>query len=147
MGLTKASVLGCVCLNTGCLLCGEKSIRLLGGCNRFCDSLIQINEMDKGYSVLKNVLIVGDTAEGGLFAVSCSEETGAEKGEILYLPPDSLVWECLGLSYAAFAMWAIGCSKAELLQGGWLKKPSARFDLMTADKMVKAKIAMLKSLA
>ena len=146
MGLTKASLLGCICLNIGYLLCGENNIRILGGRNRFCDSLIHINEIDKGFSILKNVLVVADTAEGGLFAVNCSDETGAEKGELLYLPPESLIWEPLELSYAAFVMWALESSKADLLQGGWIEKPSGKIDLMTMDRKTNAKIAMLKSM-
>ena len=145
MGLSLASILGCVCLRYGFILCGEKHIRLLGGKNDVCCSMLEINGMDRGYSAIKNVLIVADTSEGGIFAVNCSGKTGADIGEILYLPANSITWERLDIGYADFAKWAIMATEADLVSGRWIENPAQIFSMQRADAVLKGKIGVLKS--
>ena len=145
MGLSLASILGCVCLRYGYILCGGKHIRLLGGKNDACCSMLEINGMDRGYSAIKNVLIVADTSEGGIFAVNCSGKTGADIGEILYLPANSITWERLDIGYADFAKWAIMATEADLVSGRWIENPAQIFSVQRADAVLKGKIGVLKS--
>lgn len=145
IGLSSDSILGCVCRKYGYILCGNKHIRLMGGKTNSCFSMLEVNDMDKGYSVIKNILIVADTSEGGIFAINCSEKTGADIGEILFLPAKALTWERLNIGYADFAKWAITSSEESLVSGQWIERASQSFSMQKANILLRAKICILKS--
>ena len=145
MDISKKSVLGCVCLNYGYVLCGNKHIRLLGGKNDNCLSLFDVNELNNGHSVIKNILIVADTSDGGIFALNCNRDTGAEIGEILYLPSRSLIWEPLGIGYADFVKWALMSTESDLLSNGWIDNGMTTISLNRTDSLLIAKICVLQS--
>lgn len=145
MGISKKSVLGCICLNYGYILCGNKHIRLLGGKSDNCLSLFDVNELNNGHSVIKNILIVADTSDGGIFALNCNRDTGAEIGEMLYLPSKSLIWEPLGIGYADFVRWALMSTESDLLFNGWIDGETTTISFSKADSILKAKIYVLQS--
>lgn len=145
MDISKKSVLGCVCLNYGYVLCSNKHIRLLGGKNNDCLSLFDVNELNNGHSVIKNILIVADTSDGGIFALNCNRDTGAEIGEMLYLPSKSLIWEPLEIGYADFVRWALMSTESELFSNSWIDSKTTTISFNKTDSFLKAKICVLQS--
>lgn len=131
---------------TGCILCKNRHIRIFGGKNSRCKSFFDINELYKGYSVLKGVIIIADISNGGIFALNCSGDNGAALGEVLFLPGSSLIWERLGIGYDDFVEWAINASSDELAAGGWISHTRRSFSLSETDKITRGKIDILLSL-
>lgn len=131
--------------STGYILCKNRHIRIFGGKNSRCKSLFDINELYKGYSVLKGVLIIADISSGGIFALNCGSDNGAALGDVLFLPGGSLIWERLGIGYEDFAEWALNASSEELVVGGWINSALHSLSLSEMDKITRGKIDILLS--
>lgn len=144
--LTEHSTIGCLIKDLGYVVCENRHIRILGGKNPDCESFFDINALYTGSWLLKGVLVIADTSNGGLFALNCDESNGATLGEVLYLPYGSLLWERLDIGYSDFVQWAIHISRKELVEGGWLDDDSELIPLRMRDKITQSKLGILLSM-
>ena len=144
--LTEYSVMGCLLKDLGYILCKNQFIRILGGKNSVCKSFFEINALYTGTSLLKDVLIIADTANGGLFGLNCNQQNGATLGEVLYLPYSSFTWERLDIGYSDFVRWVINVSETELISGGWIEKPQREIQMSVRDTITYSKIDVLLSI-
>ncbi len=94
------STLGAIVYQTGGLLIDCGWVRLLGsGSDQLGRSLVSWN-LTCGLAVPGDpLLLVGDDAVGGLFAINAGRFSG-QPGEVHYFAPDSLSWESLGRGYS-----------------------------------------------
>lgn len=144
--LTERSVLGCLIKDLGYVICGNLHIRILGGKNPRCKSFFEVNALYTGVGLLRGILIVADTSNGGLFALNCDKSTGATLGEMLYLPYGSLMWERLDIGYSDFVKWAINASAEELMFGGWIDSSIKNIPLDLRDRITQSKLDILLSM-
>lgn len=99
--VTTKSALGAVAYSTGGILLQHGWLRVLGsGHPHLARSVTSWTDDCK----LDNALLVADDVIGGFFALNGGCFDGGE-GEIFYLAPDTLDWECLGIRYADFLNW------------------------------------------
>lgn len=144
--LTDRSILGCLIKDLGYIICANRHIRILGGKNPHYRSFFDVNALYTGTGLLKGVLIIADTSNGGLFALKCDKSNGATLGEVLYLPYGSLLWERLDIGYSDFIKWAIRVSKEELIAGGWLDTSSQNPPDSMRDQITQSKLDILLSM-
>lgn len=147
MALSDHSLLRFICINYGYVLGKSGHIRLFGGKNNNCMSLFEVNNLENGYTVFNGVLIIASTSEGGLFALNFSKTTGANLGEVLFLPAKSLNWEKLGIGFKAFCKWALGVSESDLVSSGWIEPYAKKKTPNEQDRLVKGKVCVLESVA
>jgi hypothetical protein len=107
------STLGAVVYETGGLLIDHGWVRLLGsGSDRLGRSLVSWN-LACGLTVPGDtLLLVGDDAVGGLFAINAGRFAG-QPGEVHYFAPDTLSWEALGRGYSDFIAFLLNGDLAE----------------------------------
>jgi len=121
--VTVRSTLGAVAYETGGLLIDHGWVRLLGaGSDRLGRSLVSWN-LTCGLAVPgDSLLLVGDDAVGGLFAINAGRFAG-QPGEIHYFAPDNLSWDSLGFGYSGFIAFLLNGDLAEFYGnarwGGW----------------------------
>lgn len=139
--LTDRSVMGCLLHDIGYVVCANGHIRILGGKNNACRSFFEVNKLYAGTSVFNGLLIVADTANGGLFALHGNQTNGTS--EMLYLPYGSLTWERLDIGYADFVRWALSVSPTALAEGGWINAPSRDLPMKSRDAITQSKIDIL----
>lgn len=107
LGITEHSTLGTMINHVGGLSVANGVIRHFGGNNMFGLSIKAVNLVaDCKPNRIKNALIVADDVYGGLFAISNST-LWAPQGKMIYLPPDSYVWENLNIGHSAFVEWSM----------------------------------------
>lgn len=100
--VTTKSSLGAVAYSTGGILLQNGWLRVLGsGHDNLPRTITSWTEKCK----LDNVLLVADDVIGGFFALN-GGYFDEGKGEIFYLAPDTLAWECLEMGYTDFLNWA-----------------------------------------
>lgn len=111
--VTVRSTLGAVVYETGGLLIDHGWVRLLGsGGDRLGRSLVSWN-LTCGLAVPGDrLLLVGDDAVGGLFAINAGRFAG-QSGEIHYFAPDTLSWDGLDLGYSDFVAFLLNGDLAE----------------------------------
>lgn len=105
LGLSEYSTLGTIIDHVGGISAANGVIRHFGGNNKFNLSVKCVNQLkDRVPNVFKGVLVVADDIYGGLFGINSSISI-AKPGVMLYLPPDSYVWESLNVGHSAFVNW------------------------------------------
>ncbi len=114
--VTTRSPMGAIAYYSGGLLLEDGWLRILGGPGLGRD-LATWNfpdgdhcRYDEGGTMISRArcpgaLLVADDVIGGFFAVNGGAFEG-RPGSVFYLPPDTLVWEDLVLSYSEFFEWA-----------------------------------------
>lgn len=107
LGISEHSSLGTLVNHTGGMSVANGKIRHFGGSNQYDLSIKIVNQLNNKYpTAIPDILIVADDVFGGLFGININ--TKARKtGCILYLPPDSYVWENLDVGHTAFLEWSI----------------------------------------
>ena len=107
LGISEHSSLGTLTNHTGGLSVSNGIIRHYGGDNRYGLSIREVNELsDMKPARVEGILIVADDVYGGLFGINASTAIG-KPGAVLYLPPDTYVWENLEIGHTAFLHWSI----------------------------------------
>lgn len=110
--VTASSVLGALALHTSGLSIDGGWLRVLGG-----HELAGWNGLgaEPVFPGLQGGLVVGHDAVGGFFAIDGGGLGGAP-GEVMYLAPDSLGWESLGVGHAAWVQWCIQGNRAQFYE-------------------------------
>ena len=107
LGITEHSTLGTLINHVGGLSVANGVIRHFCGNNTLGLSIKSVNLIDDGKpNRIKNALIVADDIYGGIFAISNSTFL-APQGKMLYLPPDSYIWENLNIGHSSFVEWSM----------------------------------------
>lgn len=107
LGLSEHSTLGTIINHVGGISAANGVIRHFGGNNKFNLSIKCVNQLtNRVPTTFKGVLIVADDIYGGLFGINNSIPI-AKPGIMLYLPPDSYVWESLEAGHSAFVNWTM----------------------------------------
>ncbi len=107
LGISEHSTLGTIINHVGGISAANGVIRHFGGNNKFDLSIKCVNQLTNGSpNAFKGVLVVADDIYGGLFGINNSM-TIAKPGVMLYLPPDSYVWESLDVGHSAFVNWTM----------------------------------------
>ena len=106
-----------VCAETGGILLHNAFLRVLGGgCQRLPRSALasSVDQFDAVPSSanasgtgVPPAIIVADDVVGGIFAVNMCAFSGVAVGTVLYLCPEGLQWDALGVSYDRFLRWAV----------------------------------------
>lgn len=131
--VTTRSVLGAVAYETGGVTAGDGFVRLFGsGSDR---SLLGVARtvgcpLD---GERPDVIVVGDDALGGLFALNGGRFGPGEPGGVFHLPADDTVWIPLGSGYADFVRWCLTGDLAEVYGplaalDAFTARPRPRFD-------------------
>ncbi|MEM9191844.1 MAG: DUF2625 family protein, partial [Myxococcota bacterium] len=104
--VTTRSPMGAIAHATGGLLVDAGWVRVLGaGCDRLPRSITGWNGMGGGAAAkLPHVLLVGDDAIGGFFAIS-GGGIDVPRGRVGYVSPDALFWEDTELGYSDWLGW------------------------------------------
>lgn len=105
--VTTRSPMGAVIYESGGIFIDHGWLRILGsGHPRLTRSLPKWNftrtMTEAGQA--PPFLLVADDAIGGFFAID-GGGLGLEQGKVCYLAPDTLEWECMGMSYSEFLVW------------------------------------------
>ncbi len=121
--VTTRSPLGAMAHETGGIFVDGGWLRLLGARSaRMPESLLTWNGLEEDAISVPDACIVAHDVLGGFFAVNLGA-FGSGPHEVHYLPPDSLRWQSLGVSYADFLHWAIVGDVAAFYAGvrwtGW----------------------------
>lgn len=124
--VTSRSVLGAVAYETGGVTAADGLVRLFGsgpdrsllGVARTVGCPLDGDRPD--------IIVVGDDALGGLFALNGGRFGPSEPGGVFHLPADDTVWIPLGSGYADFVHWCLTGDLAELYG------PLAEFDAFAA---------------
>lgn len=107
LGISERSSLGTLVNHTGGMSVADGKIRHFGGPNQYDLSVKLVNNLENRLPTqIPGILIVADDVLGGLFGININTQIG-KVGSILYLPPDSYVWEDLGIGHTAFLEWSI----------------------------------------
>lgn len=107
LGITEHSVLGSIINSVGGISIYNNLIRHYGGENKYSLSIRLVNQIKNGMpSLIKGQLIIADDIYGGLFSINSNPQQG-KIGNIMYLPPDSYVWESLDIGHSAFVKWSL----------------------------------------
>lgn len=107
LGISEHSTLGTIINHVGGISAANSVIRHFGGNNKFDLSIKCVNQLsDRVPEAFKGVLIVADDIYGGLFGINNALPL-AKPGVMLYLPPDSFVWESLEIGHSAFVNWTM----------------------------------------
>lgn len=107
LGISEHSTLGTIINYVGGISSANGVIRHFGGNNKFDLSIKCVNQLSgRVPNAFKGVLVVADDIYGGLFGINNSIRI-AKPGVMLYLPPDSYVWESLGIGHSAFVNWTM----------------------------------------
>lgn len=107
LGISEHSSLGTLVNHTGGMSVADGKIRHFGGSNQYDLSVKLVNNLENRLPTrIPGILIVADDVLGGLFGININTRIG-KVGSILYLPPDSYVWEDLGIGHTAFLEWSI----------------------------------------
>lgn len=107
--VTTRSPMGAIVYETGGLLIDHGWLRVLGsGHSRLPRSLPAWNEGRTmfGDGEPPGYLLVADDVMGGFFAIN-GGRLGPEQGSLFYFAPDTVQWECLGISYTDFLIWCL----------------------------------------
>ncbi|MCD0486287.1 DUF2625 domain-containing protein [Streptacidiphilus sp. ASG 303] len=137
--VSARSFLGGIVLNCGGLLVDSGWLRIFGSPRDTgaggMPSLAGINAMpptfDSGWRPEAGLVVAHDVL-GGVFALNGSEPARAgrpgEPGEVVYFSPDSLRWEALGASHAAWLSWVLSGGLEQFYQSlrwdGWCRQVS-----------------------
>ncbi len=112
--VTTRSPLGALAHETGGLLIDHGWLRLLGaGHPRFTRTLGGWNA-ELGIP-LSSMVVVGDDAIGGIFAIN-GGALGPALGKVHYYAPERLAWENMGVGHGQFVHWAIGGDVAKFYE-------------------------------
>jgi hypothetical protein len=108
LGITEYSALGVLINQVGGISIANNLIRHFGGENKYGLSIRAINEVENQRPTkYPPCLIVADDLYGGLFGINISLK-GVSAGEMLYLPPDRMIWETMAIGHAEFVQWSMG---------------------------------------
>lgn len=123
LGVTTRSILGALVHETGGVSIADGLIRLWGsGPER---SLLEANRLAAlaAGRDLANILLVGDDAFGGLFAINGGGFGEDGSGEVFYLPANDEVWSSLDVGHADFVAWCLTGDLAALYgEGTWAER-------------------------
>ena len=137
LNILPDSLLGILVRHCGNIACAGGLLHLYGA----NDILARNTFHHKRFSEL---LFLGCTADGGLFAASRIDTALAKRGEILSIAPGALNFEPLELDTAEFIRWALE-SREKALNGVWVTTPVlSRFALQ---KHITAKLDLLNRLS
>ena len=134
------SMLGILVRHCETVSCAGGLLHLYGG-----EQLLSRNT--KSSKLFAELLFLGDTTDGGLFAVSRVDTALAKRGEVRFLAPGALNFEPMGIDTAEFIRWALQ-SREKTLKGVWLtgtllspralkKHITAKLDLLDRLDMLK----------
>ena len=107
LGLSSMSVLGVVVSHTSGI-CIDNWVRMIGQSGASRRGIADYNELktEEKRFALEGMLVVAQDIVGGIFAINRDRfEEGIRK--VWYFAPDTLDWECLDMSYPAFAAWLV----------------------------------------
>lgn len=116
--VTTRSILGAIVFETGGITVADGLVRLWGsGLDR---SLLQANHVAASAAGrdLADILLVGDDAFGGLFAVNGGGFGQGGVGEVFHLPADEETWHSLEVGHADFVAWCLTGDLAMLYGAG-----------------------------
>jgi hypothetical protein len=100
--VSTKSTLGAVAFSTGGILFHHGWLRFLGsGHKNLPRSITSWSEQCN----IEQALLVADDAVGGFFALN-GGFINEGIGQVFYLSPDTLEWECLEMGYSDFLNWA-----------------------------------------
>lgn len=108
MQVTTHSTMGSVAYETGGILIDHGWLRFLGSGHFHLRRTL--SGWNQGRS--NGFYLIADDVVGGFFAIN-GGALGEERGNVYYLPPDSLEWESLKLGYTDFFQWALTDRLAE----------------------------------
>ena len=107
LGITEHSVLGTIVNYVGGISIENNLIRHFGGENVYGLSIREINQVEEKLpTIFKNALVVADDMYGGIFAINIGFPN-YRAGNVIYLPPDSYIWEDLNVGHSAFVEWTL----------------------------------------
>jgi len=107
--IAPQSTLGALVRHVGGLLIDHGWLRVRGaGSARMRRALADAGDglASKDASGRPTLLLVADDVLGGVFAID-QGALGEDRGKVVYLAPDTLRWEPLGLDYDAFLAWSL----------------------------------------
>ena len=118
--VTTRSPMGAIVYESGGILVDDGWIRILGsGSPRLGRSLMAWNvgkSMDQTGET-PSFLLVADDAIGGFFAINGGAFGEESKGLLFYLPPDTLTWEALDVTYSKFLDFCFSGDLAQFYKG------------------------------
>ena len=103
--VTTSSPLGALAYESGGLLVDDGWVRVLGGGSRELTRTLASWNGLPGSARAPGLLLVGDDALGGFFAIDGGRFGGA--GTVHYFAPDTLEWEDLEMSFSAWLRWLL----------------------------------------
>ena len=107
LGITEHSILGTIIDYVGGISISNNQLRHFGGENKYKLSINSINQIDSNQPrFIKGKLIVADDYYGGLFSINSNPKDG-QMGTMMYLPPDSYIWEDMEIKHSQFVYWSL----------------------------------------
>jgi hypothetical protein len=126
---TTRSTLGAMAYETGGILLDHGWLRFLGSGNAKLKRTLPAWNRNR----CDGLYLIADDAVGGFFAIN-GGAFGNDVQNVYYWPPDSLVWEPLGMGFTDFFRWSMTSRLAGFYQE--LRWPTWREDLadLSADQ-------------
>lgn len=147
LGITDKSILGAMLSKYSLITVLDGKIRLLGGDDSQRLSVCGINKVVDGIeTAFPGLLVIGDDICGGIFAINNGFVENVTRGNIVFLPADSVVFEDLEISHANFIYWCMTLTENEWLRGGWKTSDKSFTNLRESDEYIMAKISVLTDL-
>ena len=145
--VTNKSVLGSLISHYSMVMSLDGKIRLFGGDDNERASLFSINRVRNGKETLiPGLLVVADDICGGIYAINNGFIKNASRGNVVFLPANSVTFEDLEIGHADFVHWCMTVSESNWLQGGWKTSDKNMRNLREADEYIQAKLTVLNDL-
>lgn len=145
--ITDKSILGVLTSDYSLITVLNGKIRLFGGDDSQRSSVCSINKVIDGKeTAFPGLLVIGDDVCGGIFAINNGFVKNASRGNVVFLPSDSLVFEDLEISHANFIYWCMTLTDDDWIRGGWKTSDKNLINLRESDEYISAKLTVLTDL-
>lgn len=142
--ITEKSILGALVSRYSLVSVLNGKIRIFGGDDSRRASINSINKVINGReTAIPGLLIIADDICGGIFAINNGFVKNVKRGNVVFLPADSLVFEDLMMGYASFINWCMTLSNETWFGDGWKTSDMNMVNLREADEYILAKLAVV----
>lgn len=139
--ITERSILAALVNEYSLITMLDGKLRMFGGDDSQRCSIDTINKViDGNATAFPGLLIIGDDICGGIFAINNGLVKNVNRGNVVFLPSDSVVFEDLEISHANFVHWCLMLTEDEWISGGWKTSNKYNTNLRDSDEYILAKL-------